>query len=85
MAPLRAITQFQRNATPVTEGARYMPIACLSNIKNTDGRPTQLTSADPRFVDYSNRPWAEVWEKYFEVGWEKPDDSLPKEILDLFK
>lgn len=85
VAPVRAITQFQRNATPQTEGARYMPIACLSNIKNTDGRPTQLTSADPRFVDYYNRPWAKVWEKYFEVGWEKPDDSLPKEILDLFK
>jgi len=85
VAPVRAVTQFQRNATPQTEGARYMPIACLSNIKNTDGRPTQLTSADPRFVDYYNRPWAKVWEKYFEVGWEKPDDSLPKEILDLFK
>ena len=85
VAPVHAITQFQRNATPQTEGARYMPIACLSNIKNTDGRPTQLTASDPRFVDYYNRPWAKVWEKYFEVGWEKPEETLPKEILDLFK
>jgi hypothetical protein len=85
VAPVRATTQFQRNATPETEGARYMPIACLSNIKNTDGRPSQLTSSDPRFVDYYNRPWAKVWEKYFEVGWDRPDDSLPKEILDVFK
>jgi hypothetical protein len=61
-----------------------MPIACLSNIQNTDGRPGQLPTSDPRFVDYYNRPWAKVWEKYFEVGWQKPDDSLPQEILDVF-
>ena len=85
VAPLRATTQFQRTATAQTEGARFMPIACLSNIQNTDGRPGQLTASDPRFVDYYNRPWAKVWEKYFEVGWEKPDDSLPQGILDVFK
>jgi hypothetical protein len=84
VAPLRATTQFQRTATAQTEGARYMPIACLSNIQNTDGRPGQLPTSDPRFVDYYNRPWAKVWEKYFEVGWQKPDDSLPQEILDVF-
>jgi hypothetical protein len=82
VAPLRATTQFQRIATPQTEGARYMPVACLSNIANTDGRPGQLTATDPRFVDYYGRPWAKVWDKYFEVGWEKPDD-LPAD-LDIF-
>ena len=85
VAPVRATTQFQRTATPQTETARFMPIACLSNIQNTDGRPGQLSAADPRFVDYYNRPWAKVWEKYFEVGWDKPADSVSQEILDIFK
>ena len=84
-APWAVMVCASRTATPQTEGARFMPIACLSNIQNTNGRPGQLTSADPRFVDYYNRPWAKVWEKYFEVGWEKPDDSVPAELLDIFK
>jgi hypothetical protein len=65
---------------------RYTFIECVSNIQNTDGRPTQLTNADPRFVDYYGRPWAKNWEKYFEKDWEKPDaEEVPKEILDIFK
>ena len=83
--PVHATYEFQRIATPETEGARYMYVECLSNVKDTDGRPTQLTSTDPRFVDYYNRPWAQVWEKYFEVGWEKPDETLPEDVLDLFQ
>ena len=58
----------------------------MSNIQNTNGRPTQLTKADPRFVDFYGRPWAKNWEKYFEAGWEKPDEAqLPQDILDIFK
>ena len=58
----------------------------MSNIKNVNGRPTQLTNADPHFVDYYGRPWAKDWEKYFEIGWDKPEDNaLPQEILDIFK
>jgi hypothetical protein len=64
---------------------RYTYIECLSNIVNVNGRPTQLTNSDPRFVDYYGRPWAKDWEKYFEKDWEKPDTELPKEILDIFK
>jgi hypothetical protein len=57
----------------------------LSNIKNVTGRATQLTGADPDHADYYGRPRAKDWEKYFEVGWQKPQSELPKEILDLFK
>ncbi len=83
--PVHVTMQFRRNATTETEGARYMYVECLSNVKNTDGRPTQLTSADPRFIDYYGRPWAKVWEKYFEAGWDKPEEELPQDILDVFK
>ena len=54
-------------------------------MRNTNGRPTQNTAADPRFIDYYGRPWAQNWEKYFEVGWEKPEEELPAAIRDLFK
>ena len=86
VAPVRATYRFARQATPDDANRRYTYIECLSNIKNTDGRPTQLTNSDPRFVDYYGRPWAKTWEKFFEKDWEKPDtEVVPKEILDIFK
>ena len=85
VAPVRASFRFARRATMDDPNRRYSYIECLSNIQNTNGRPTQLTNADPRFVDYYGRPWAKNWEKYFEADWEKPEGELPKEILDIFK
>jgi hypothetical protein len=83
--PLHASYRFVRRASTADPDRRYTYIECLSNLRNTSGRPTQLTSADPRYVDYYGRPWAQNWEKYFEVGWDKPQDTLPQDILDLFK
>jgi hypothetical protein len=85
VAPVRATYRFARAATPEDPARRYTYIECLSNIYNTNGRPTQLTKADPRFVDYYGRPWAKNWEKYFEADWDKPESDLPAEILDIFK
>jgi hypothetical protein len=85
VAPVRASYRFARRATPDDPNRRYTYIECLSNIQNVNGRPTQLTAADPRYVDYYGRPWAKDWEKYFEIGWEKPQTELPQEILDIFK
>ena len=83
--PLHATYRFVRQATPEDPERRYTYIECLSNLRNTNGRPTQLTAADPRYIDYYGRPWAQNWEKYFEAGWDKPQDALPQEILDIFK
>src|SRR5215475_14154469 len=86
VAPVRARYRFARRATPEDPNRRYTYIECLSNIQNINGRPTQLSPSDPRYVDYYGRPWALNWEKYFEKDWEKDDeDILPKAILDLFK
>jgi hypothetical protein len=86
VAPVRASYRFARRATMDDPNRRYTYIECLSNIVNVNGRPSQLTAADPRFVDYYGRPWAKNWEKYFEKDWEKPDETeVPKEILDIFK
>jgi hypothetical protein len=83
--PLHATYRFVRQAAPDDPNRRFTYIECLSNLRNTNGRPTQLTGADPRYIDYYGRPWAQNWEKYFEVGWDKPQDSLPQDILDIFK
>ncbi len=83
--PLRATYRYVRVAGPEDPNRRYTYIECLSNLRNTNGRPTQLTKADPRYIDYYGRPWAQNWEKFFEVGWDKPQDTLPQEILDIFK
>jgi hypothetical protein len=85
VTPVRASFRFVRAATKDDPDRRYNFIECLSNIYNTDGRPKQVTAADPRFVDYYGRPWAKNWEKYLEAGWDKPEEDLPKEILDIFK
>jgi hypothetical protein len=85
VVPVRASFRFVRAATPDDPERRYTFIECLSNIYNTDGRPKQVTAADPRFVDYYGRPWAKNWEQFFEAGWEKPEDELPPAVIDIFK
>jgi hypothetical protein len=84
--PVRLTERYLRIAAPNDPQARFTFIECLSNIKNVEGRPKQLTADDPNFVDYYGRPWAKNWEKWLEKGWEKPDiQDAPKDVLDLFK
>lgn len=80
--PVRIRDRFLRRATMDDPKARYTFIECLSNIHNVDGRPKQLSKTDAEFVDFYGRPWAQVWEKYFEKGWDKPQDSgVPDDVL----
>jgi hypothetical protein len=81
--PLHATYHYVRQ--PDDPNRRYTYIECLSNLRDTNGRPTQTTRDDPRYVDYYGRPWAQNWEKYFEVGWDKPQEGLPQDVLSLFK
>jgi hypothetical protein len=85
--PVRATDRFLRQANLDDANRRFTYIECLSNIRNVNGRPVQLTPEDPRFVDYYGRPWAQNWEKMFEKSWDKPEDTkgLPQDVLDLFK
>jgi hypothetical protein len=83
--PLRVHDRYLRRAQAGDPNARFTFIECLSNVRDVDGRPKQLTAADPEFVDYYGRPWAQNWEKYLEKGWDKPDDTVPGDVLNLFK
>ena len=84
--PVRLNERYLRIAPPDDPKARFTFIECLSNIKNVEGRPKQLTKSDPDYVDYYGRPWAQNWETWLEKGWDRPDDNaVPKDVLDLFK
>ena len=84
--PVRLNERYLRIAQADDANARFTFIECLSNIKNVQGRPKQLSRADPDFVDYYGRPWAENWETWLEKGWDKPDsEAVPSDVLDLFK
>jgi hypothetical protein len=85
VAPLHLTMRFNRAAGLQDPARRYTYIECLSNLRNVDGRPSQLTTSSERYVDYYGRPWAKNWEKYFEIGWDKPQNDIPQEILDIFK
>ena len=85
VAPLHLTMRFNRVANLEDANRRFTYIECLSNLRNVNGRPNQVTAADPRFIDYYGRPWAQNWEKYFEVGWDKPDDDLPASVLDILE
>ena len=84
--PVRLNERYDRIALGSDPKARFTFIECLSNIKNVNGRPKQLTKGDPDYVDFYGRPWAENWETWLEKGWDKPDsEDVPPDVLDLFK
>ena len=85
VAPLHNVMRFNRTARLDDPNRRYTYIECLSNLRNTDGRPTQTTAADPRSSTTTADRGRRTGRRYFEVGWDKPDTDLPPEILDLIK
>ena len=83
--PIMLHDRFVRRALPGDPEARFTFIECLSNIKNVNGKPQQLHAGDQEYVDYYGRPWAQNWERFFEVGWDRPQNTLPQDVLDIFK
>jgi len=84
VAPVRATMLLRRVATLADPNRRFTFVECLSNIRNVNGRPTQLTPGHPDFIDYYGRPWAQNWEKHFEADWDTPQEELPSSIADIF-
>ena len=84
--PLRLHARFLKRDEIGSQTSRHTFIGCVSNIRNVNGKPQQVSQGHPDYVDYYGRPWAQVWSKYFEQGWDKPDDeAAPADVLDLFK
>jgi hypothetical protein len=84
--PVRLYDHMVRTGSGSDPGQTTTYIRCLSNVRNVNGKPTQLGEGDTGFVDYYGRPWAKNWEEYFEKGWDKPaTNELPDDIGDIFK
>ena len=84
--PLRINDRYLRRGLLNDPALREGYYECVDNIRNVNGRPRRLLPNDPGYVDVTHRPWAKVWEKYFEQGWDRPaHDDLPKDIEELLK
>lgn len=72
--PLQMTSTWNRLPAAQQANTRFEFVECRvqSTIVNgKDGRPTQMIFGEEGFVDYFGRPWAQNWEKHFEVGWDK--------------
>jgi hypothetical protein len=73
--PLRTVTPWLRAAGADDPARRYTFVECRTQsqiVNGPDGRPTQVSFFDDGYIDFFGRPWALVWEEYFEQGWERP-------------
>jgi hypothetical protein len=75
VAPLNLDVIYTFRAGPVSD-QRYQWKECQQTLFNIDGRLQPVrpgTVIDYRVPDWYDRPWAKVWEEYFEEGMQRPD------------
>jgi hypothetical protein len=80
--PVRIVRDFRR-ISDFDEGEPFVFTQCLQTIYPIKGRATPV--APPTVIEYEvpdmfGRPWAQIWEKYFEQDMEKPAE---KDIFDF--
>jgi len=62
------------------QGDPYTFIECVQTIFPRDGHPTPVspgTEIPYEVPDMYGRPWAHIWEEYFEKGMERPQEPDP--------
>ncbi len=77
MQPLRIVRNLVKQSG-FEEGDPYVFIECVQTLFPRNGRATPVSpgTAIPYEVpDMYGRPWAHVWEEYFEQGMERPKES----------
>ncbi len=82
--PVRIVRNFVK-LSDFDEGAPFVFTECLQTIYPIHGVATPV--APPKTIQYDvldmyARPWAQIWEKYFEKGMQRPDQA---DIFDLKK
>jgi hypothetical protein len=78
--PIRIVRNFRRIGD-LTDGDPYEVVECLPNIFPVKGVPMAVAPGEKieyEALDMFQRPWAQLWEKYFEQGMQKPkkDEDL---------
>jgi hypothetical protein len=80
--PVRVVRKLVKQST-VTAGDPFVFIECVPTIYPIKGKATPVTPGEKftfEVPDMYGRPWAHIWEEYFEDGMEKPK---PKDIFDF--
>jgi hypothetical protein len=75
--PIRLVRNFTR-LSGFEQGDPYTYIRCIPTIYPVKGRSTPVSPGDVieyEVPDMYGRPWAQMWEKYFEEGMERPKDE----------
>lgn len=83
--PIRIVRNLKRLGD-LTDGDPYEVIECLPNIFPVKGVPMAVAPGETiqyEALDMFQRPWAQLWEKYFEQGMQKP--SKDEAIFDFAK
>ncbi|MGD8808362.1 MAG: hypothetical protein PVG24_02095 [Gammaproteobacteria bacterium] len=83
VAPLRLEVIYTWRAGPESD-MRYQWKECQQTLFNVDGRLQPVrpgTVIEYRVPDWYDRPWARVWERYFEEGMERPETE--QDIFDF--
>jgi hypothetical protein len=80
--PVRIVRDFRR-ISDFDEGEPFVFTQCLQTIYPIKGRATPV--APPTVIEFEvpdmfGRPWAQIWEKYFEQDMDKPAE---KDIFDF--
>jgi hypothetical protein len=75
--PIRIVRDFVKQGD-FDQGSPYVFPQCLQTIYPIKGVATPV--APPKVIDYEvldmyGRPWAQIWEKYWEKGMHKPDED----------
>jgi len=75
--PIRIVRNYAR-VSDFDEGDPALYVECLQTIFPIEGYATPVSPGD--VIDYEvpdmyGRPWAQIWEKYFEEGMTPPDDG----------
>ena len=72
--PIRIVRNYVK-LSGFEEGDPYPFIECVQTIFPKDGHATPVTPGEViqyRIPDMYGRPWAQIWEEYFEKGMDKP-------------
>lgn len=75
--PIRIVRNYDR-VSDFDEGDPAVYVECIQTIFPIDGHATTVapgTVIDYEVPDMYGRPWAQIWEKYFEDGMTPPDDE----------
>jgi hypothetical protein len=75
--PVRIVRNYVK-ASGFEEGDPYVFIDCVQTIFPIEGRSTPTTPGtviEYEVPDMYGRPWAHIWEKYWEEGMQKPEDE----------